>query len=137
MIRRAAGGGHARALAEKRRGTLAGPPRLGRSSVQPETEPCPPRGRTSSRFSDEARYVTGDLQGALDRLRAAQQLARAPGQTDFIEASVIDARMKPSYPDELYCDPETAALVDRRWREYFPDRDVEMGDSGLAHLDPA
>jgi UbiD family decarboxylase len=33
---------------------------------------------------------------------------------------VIDARMKPSYPDELFCDPETAALVDRRWLEYFP-----------------
>ncbi|MCM5679097.1 M48 family metalloprotease [Schlegelella sp. S2-27] len=46
------------------------------------------------RAQAEARYVTGDLQGALDRLRAAQQLARAPGQTDFIEASVIDARMK-------------------------------------------
>lgn len=46
------------------------------------------------RAQAEARYVTGDLQGALDRLKAAQQLARAPGQTDFIEASVIDARLK-------------------------------------------
>ncbi len=46
----------------------------------------------------------------------------------------IDARMKPWYPDELFCDAATAALVDRRWREYFPSRDVEMGDSGLAHL---
>lgn len=33
---------------------------------------------------------------------------------------VIDARMKPSYPDELECDAHTAALVDRRWKEYFP-----------------
>ena len=33
---------------------------------------------------------------------------------------VIDARMKPSYPAELECDEETAALVERRWREYFP-----------------
>lgn len=33
---------------------------------------------------------------------------------------VIDARMKPSYPDELFCDDDTAKLVDRRWREYFP-----------------
>ncbi len=33
---------------------------------------------------------------------------------------VIDARMKPSYPDELECDPETRKLVDSRWREYFP-----------------
>ena len=48
----------------------------------------------------------------------------------------IDARMKPGYPDELVCDPETAALVTRRWREYFPAGGVEMGDSDTAHLDP-
>jgi hypothetical protein len=48
---------------------------------------------------------------------------------------VIDARMKPPYPDELFCDPETAELVTRRWREYFPDGGVEMGDSDRAHLD--
>jgi len=33
---------------------------------------------------------------------------------------VIDARMKPSYPKELVCDPETARTVDTRWKEYFP-----------------
>jgi hypothetical protein len=49
---------------------------------------------------------------------------------------LIDARMKPWYPAELFCDAETSNRVDRRWREYFPDRRVEMGDSGLAHLDP-
>ena len=48
---------------------------------------------------------------------------------------MIDARLKPSFPKELFCDPETAALVSRRWSEYF-DRPVEMGDSGLGHLDP-
>ena len=48
---------------------------------------------------------------------------------------VIDARMKPSYPEELFCDPDTAATVDRRWSEYFPDGGVEMGDSARAHLD--
>lgn len=32
---------------------------------------------------------------------------------------VIDARMAPEYPDELECDPDTKALVDRRWGEYF------------------
>ena len=48
---------------------------------------------------------------------------------------VIDARLKPSFPKELFCDPETANLVSRRWNEYF-DRPVEMGDSGLGHLDP-
>ncbi len=33
---------------------------------------------------------------------------------------VIDARMKPGYPDELVVRPDIAALVDRRWAEYFP-----------------
>jgi 3-polyprenyl-4-hydroxybenzoate decarboxylase len=47
---------------------------------------------------------------------------------------VIDARMKPGYPPELFTDPETAALVSRRWREYFPGGGVEMGDSGRGHL---
>ena len=47
---------------------------------------------------------------------------------------LIDARMKPHFPDELFCDDQTAAKVTRRWREYFP-REVEMGDSSTAHLD--
>jgi UbiD family decarboxylase len=34
---------------------------------------------------------------------------------------VIDARMKPGYPDELVVRPDIAELVTRRWREYFPD----------------
>jgi UbiD family decarboxylase len=33
---------------------------------------------------------------------------------------VIDARMKPGYPDELIVRPDIAELVDARWREYFP-----------------
>ena len=33
---------------------------------------------------------------------------------------VIDARMKPWYPGVVECDPNTAALADRRWSEYFP-----------------
>jgi 3-polyprenyl-4-hydroxybenzoate decarboxylase len=41
----------------------------------------------------------------------------------------IDARMKPSYPDELFCDPDTRSTVERRWSEYFPDGGIEMGDS--------
>ncbi len=48
---------------------------------------------------------------------------------------LIDARRKPSYPAELFCDPETERLVDRRWSEYFAGRRVEMGDASLAHLD--
>lgn len=49
---------------------------------------------------------------------------------------VIDARMKASYPAELFCDDATARTVDRRWSEYFPAGDVAMGDSSLGHLTP-
>ena len=48
---------------------------------------------------------------------------------------VIDARLKPGFPEELSCDPETAATVTRRWKEYFPGGGVEMGDSEAASLD--
>lgn len=48
---------------------------------------------------------------------------------------LIDARLKPSFPDELFCDEETARTVESRWTEYFPDGSVEMGDSDRAHLD--
>jgi len=48
---------------------------------------------------------------------------------------VIDARKKPSYPEELFCDGATSELVDLRWKEYFPTTSVEMGDSARAHLD--
>src|SRR5687768_5176637 len=47
---------------------------------------------------------------------------------------LIDARMKPWFPKEVTCDEETAATVTRRWREYFPDGKVEMGDSEAGHL---
>jgi len=48
---------------------------------------------------------------------------------------VIDARMKPWYPKEVTCDPDTAATVTRRWTEYFPSGTVAMGDSERGHLD--
>ena len=48
---------------------------------------------------------------------------------------VIDARMKPWYPKELFCDDRTSATVTARWKEYFPSGRVEMGDSQQAHLD--
>jgi UbiD family decarboxylase len=41
---------------------------------------------------------------------------------------LIDARRKPGFPGEVAADEETRALVTRRWREYFPDGGVEMGD---------
>jgi predicted Zn-dependent protease len=48
----------------------------------------------SMRAAAEARAVVGDLGGAIDRLRAAQSAARGAGGSDFIEASVIDARLR-------------------------------------------
>ncbi len=47
---------------------------------------------------------------------------------------VLDARLPPGFPDELTCDPDVARTVDRRWAEYFPAGDVEMGDSDRGHL---
>ncbi|MCY7316931.1 MAG: M48 family metalloprotease [Rubrivivax sp.] len=48
----------------------------------------------SMRAAAEARAVVGDLTGAIDRLRAAQQLSRSATGQDFIEGSVIDARLR-------------------------------------------
>jgi hypothetical protein len=49
----------------------------------------------AKRAAAEARAVLGDLPGAIDRFRVAQQAARgAAGQQDFIEASIIDARLR-------------------------------------------
>ena len=78
---------------------------------------------TFTRFEPAA-----DLHAAATRVGRNHLVRQAP--------ILIDARMKPWYPAELFCDEETAATVDRRWREYFPERSVEMGDSSLAHLAP-
>ena len=48
---------------------------------------------------------------------------------------VIDARLKPSFPEELRCQPDVATRVSGRWREYFPQTGVEMGDAERGHLD--
>nr|HPK03520.1 UbiD family decarboxylase [Candidatus Sumerlaeota bacterium] len=47
---------------------------------------------------------------------------------------VIDARMKPWYPAELFAAPAIAQRVEARWREYFPAGNVAMGSSDRAHL---
>ena len=46
------------------------------------------------RAGAEARAVLGDLTGAIDRLRSAQQFSRGATGQDFIEGSVIDARLR-------------------------------------------
>ena len=64
-----------------------------------------------------------------------RQVSLIRSHPSFTPPVAIDARMKPWYPEELFCDPETAEKVTRRWKEYFPDGGVEMGDSDRAHLD--
>tara|TARA_B100001123_G_scaffold444924_2_gene595062 strand:+ start:949 stop:2748 length:1800 start_codon:yes stop_codon:yes gene_type:complete len=48
---------------------------------------------------------------------------------------VIDARLKPQFPKELSCDKQIAQTVTERWNRYFPEGDIEMGDSEQGHLD--
>jgi predicted Zn-dependent protease len=49
----------------------------------------------SLRAQAEAQAAIGDIGGAMDRLRAAQRLARSGGGTpDFIESSIIDSRLR-------------------------------------------
>jgi UbiD family decarboxylase len=65
----------------------------------------------------------------------ARELSLVHTQPCWTPPIVIDARMKPSYPKELFCDPDTAKKVSARWREYFPSGRVAMGDSDRGHLD--
>ena len=46
------------------------------------------------RADAESRVALGDLQGAVDRLQAGQRRARSGGAVDFIDVSVIDARLR-------------------------------------------
>jgi beta-barrel assembly-enhancing protease len=48
----------------------------------------------SLRAEAESHAAIGDLSGAADRLRAGQRRAREGGAVDFIEVSVIDARLR-------------------------------------------
>ncbi len=48
----------------------------------------------SLRAEGESVYALGDLRGAIDRLRAGQHAARPGNPSDFIEVSVIDARLR-------------------------------------------
>jgi predicted Zn-dependent protease len=48
----------------------------------------------SRRALAEARAAVGDLTGAIDRLRSAQSLARQSTGQEFIDASIIDARLR-------------------------------------------
>ena len=102
---------------------LAGPHR--RAASAPRAAPINFLWTTFTRFEPAA-----DLHAAATRV-ARNHLVRTP-------PIVIDARLKP-WLSRTSSSPTTAtaATVERRWREYFPGRAVEMGDSALAHLDPA
>jgi 3-polyprenyl-4-hydroxybenzoate decarboxylase len=65
----------------------------------------------------------------------ARAVELAGAHASFTPPLLIDARKKPSYPEELFCDAETAELVTRRWGTYFPAGKVAMGDSDRGHLD--
>lgn len=102
------------ALAEVALGLPDGDPALKRSADELQTRVAAQPGDATSwtllsrlwgrldqplralRAEGEAQYALGDLPGAIDRLRAGQRLARGGGNrpADFIEASVIDARLR-------------------------------------------
>jgi len=65
----------------------------------------------------------------------AARVELVANQPSFTPPIAIDARRKAGYPEELFCDEETARKVERRWKEYFPGGKVEMGDSDRASLD--
>ncbi|TXC67129.1 hypothetical protein FSC37_19620 [Piscinibacter aquaticus] len=48
----------------------------------------------SRRAEGEAAYALGDLRGAIDRFRAGRAQVRQGNSADFIEASVIDSRLR-------------------------------------------
>ena len=66
---------------------------------------------------------------------SAAKVELVASHASFTPPVAIDARMKAGYPEELFCDPATAKKVDARWKEYFPDGKVEMGNSDRAGLD--
>jgi predicted Zn-dependent protease len=48
----------------------------------------------AARADGEARMAHLDAQGAVERFRAAQQMARQSAETDHIELSIVDARLR-------------------------------------------
>ena len=68
--------------------------RLHANASQALATPARPRPLRAIRADAEARVALGDLPGAADRLRAGQRRARSGGTVDFIEVSVIDARLR-------------------------------------------
>jgi UbiD family decarboxylase len=70
---------------------------------------------------------------AADIHAAASRVVR--NHVAFSPPILIDARRKPGFPAELFSSAEIADKVTRRWKEYFPQGGIEMGDSDRGHLD--
>ena len=94
-------------------------------------------------LSDEPRRATASsinfLWTTFTRLDPATDLYAAGVEVERNHLSyrppiVLDARLRPGFPDELFCDEAIEQRVSTRWREYFPDGGVEMGDSAAGHL---
>ena len=66
----------------------------------------------SLRAAAEARAMLGDLNGAIDRMRAAQASARSASAQDFIEGSVIDVRLR-----ELRAERRERFMAERGMRD--------------------
>ena len=49
---------------------------------------------------------------------------------------LIDARLKPGFPDELLLRPGDGRARDAALERVLPGGGVEMGDAEAAHLDP-
>jgi len=78
---------------------------------------------TFTRFDPAA-----DISSAAERIEAGAVIREGP--------VVIDARLAPDFPEELFCDPQTARKGTARWHQYFPGG-MEMGSSDWADLAPA
>jgi 3-polyprenyl-4-hydroxybenzoate decarboxylase len=94
--------------------------------------------------SDDARRATASVMNFLwttfTRFEPAADIHAASARivrnhVAYSAPVVIDARMKPWYPAEVSCRPDVARRVTERWREYFPTRVVDMGDSERGHLE--
>lgn len=72
-----------------------------------------------------ARSTTDFLWATWTRFEPARDIQAAKTElhrhhVTYCGPIVIDARVKPGYPAELVVRDDIAQLVDRRWREYFP-----------------
>ncbi len=63
----------------------------------------------------------------------AREVRLIRGHPSYTGPIVIDARVKPWYPTEVFAAPEVSRKVTDRWKEYFPGG-MEMGSSDDAHL---